>query len=746
MDYTLIDKKYYHCCRLITEKRLREAFVVLQELADESHNSDLLAQLENHRETYRNILKYSFGEVEDPRKTEVYYRLLRSVIELADLVYESLLTSRLLVSYYSLKQEIERKPPLTAADSTRMIETLAWEHELAGMYNPDNENEVIDAGLKQKEREKNLHHLFNLLWLTDKYREAEKELVLQMIASKTLPWYDKALMISALILSLQRCFDETKIELLVSAYLAGENQVWQRALVGLIITLYQHHQRLYLYPEIQNLLGQLKETPGIDKQIEAIVIQFIKSKDTEKITRKFQDEILPEMAKLQSRIYDKLDLQNIVKDPLSEEKNPDWEHVFEDTPNLYNKLEEFSMLQMEGSDVFMSTFAMLKNFDFFREFSNWFLPFYKENPGVQQALHDEKGQTDTLGFAEAMEKSVIMCNSDKYSFCLNVQRLPEMQRGMMLEMFNMELKSMDEVAQEDELLLKPSADRVIFTQYIQDLYRFCKLHPQKHEFYDVFATPFDLHKTECFRFLITDPAIYRNIGEFYFEKEHYPEAIGIFIMLDTELENYELWQKIAYSYQKLGAYDKALAYYLKADLADTRKAWNIKKIALCYRKLGNYRKALEYYKAAEKLEPDNLQLQASLGHVCFDLKEYEEALRYYFKVEFLAPDNHKIQRPIAWCSLMLGKPETAEKYFEKIISTEGNQHDLLNMGHVEWCMRNKMRAIEYYQKSIRKASYNFNWFSEEFTADSEILIQYGIDPVDIPLMRDYLRISIENEL
>ena len=49
-------------------------------------------------------------------------------------------------------------------------------------------------------------------------------------------------------------------------------------------------------------------------------------------------------------------------------------------------------------------------------------------------------------------------------------------------------------------------------------------------------------------------------------------------------------------------------------------------------------------------------------------------------------------------------------------------------------------AIECYQQCIQKSTYNFDWFSEEFMADSELIIRYGIDPIDIPLMLDYLKI------
>jgi tetratricopeptide (TPR) repeat protein len=159
--------------------------------------------------------------------------------------------------------------------------------------------------------------------------------------------------------------------------------------------------------------------------------------------------------------------------------------------------------------------------------------------------------------------------------------------------------------------------------------------------------------------------------------------------------------------------------------------------------LGNYQKALEYYNQAEKMEPNNLQLQANLAHTYFDMKDYENALKVYFKVEYLAPENYKIRRPIAWCCFMLNKMDTAKKYFEKILEAEENHNDLLNLGHIEWCMGNKQQAIERYLQCIRKAAFNLDWFSGEFMADSEILIRYGIDPLDIPLMLDYLKVFIK---
>jgi tetratricopeptide (TPR) repeat protein len=737
MEYKLLLEKHNRCCQLVTGKQLREAFLVLTELVKESKNGDLQVKLEEYQETYSNILKYSFGEITDPEKKKIYYHLLRSVIELADDAREAVILSKRLLSCSVIGQNTENKLAIISEEVKPFISSLNWELEV-NKQNPENNDKKNEPD--DKERRKKIIRLFNILWLTDKYHDTEKELVSMALQPDKLPWWDQCLVISAVTLSLQRHFDETKLNILADAYRQLDEQVWQRALIGFLVTLYQYNKRLFLYPRIKELIEDLLENTNIVKHTESVIIQFIKTRETEKIAEHFRDEIIPEMARIQNRIYDKLNMKDLMQDPFSEEKNPEWEHVFNDSPDLLNKLEELSKLQMEGSDVLMSTFSMLKQFDFFNEISNWFLPFYKDNQDFWEALKDNNKTFDINGFADNMEKSSVLCNSDKYSFCLNISRLPTKDRAMMAEMFDMETKAMEEISNDDKLLQKPSSERVIFTQYIQDLYRFNKLYSFKEEFYDVFSTWTDFQNTELFKWIIKDKSIVRNIGEFYFEKGYYQDAIEVFINIDDLSQNFELWQKIAYGYQQLKDYKKALEYYLRADLADIRTSWNTKKIALCYRRTGNYPKALEYYLKAEKMEPDNLQVQTNMAHTYFDMKDYENALKVYFKVEYLAPDNYKIQRPIAWCAFMLGKLDTAKKYCEKILDADGNQHDLLNLGHVEWCLGNKQKAIDRYRQSLQKTENNFDWFSEEFMADSEVLLRYGIDPIDMPLMLDYLKI------
>ena len=94
------------------------------------------------------------------------------------------------------------------------------------------------------------------------------------------------------------------------------------------------------------------------------------------------------MIRMKSKLEEKLDLENLLSSSNPEEKNPEWETFFKESPDVYNKLEEFTNLQMEGADVFLGAFAMLKQFDFFNEVKNWFLPFYKENEYVSESFGD----------------------------------------------------------------------------------------------------------------------------------------------------------------------------------------------------------------------------------------------------------------------------------------------------------------------------------------------------------------------
>ncbi|MBU8893415.1 MAG: tetratricopeptide repeat protein [Bacteroidales bacterium] len=743
MNYTEIQKRHLHISELILNYNISEAINQLLDFAGHTKKQFHHIKIEKIKDTYSSILQHSFTGIKDPERDKIYSYVQRSLLELTDTIKECILTETSDLSIYKMKWSMEKNAGTQSDEAFSLIKNLTFDSELDKILK---EHDIEVSSGKQNEnvfvsRQDALKELFNYLWLTDSYKEIENKILEIICNSDKIPWHDKSLIVSAITLSLLRVFDKNKFYALLNFYFNNENQVWNRALVGIVLGLYKYDKRIKLYPDLEKKILKLSKTQEIDKQIEAIIIQIFKSKDTEKITKQWEEEILPEMLKMQPKIEENLDLENIVPEKFMEDKNPDWEKVFEDSPDLLDKLQDFSKMQIEGSDIFMSAFSKLKNFPYFNEYSNWFSPFYKENEYIDMLF--EKEETNLQPFVEQLEKSYYMCNSDKYSFCLNLQFIPEANKSMMMDMFNEEMKSMEEISKDENLLNSFAITKSIFTQYIQDLYRFYKIHPKKNEFSDIFTWSFDIRNFEFFNKIVTDKQVTRNIAEFFLENHHFKQAAEIFKNIEkTEETNIELFEKTGYCYQRLGNYKEALAYYKKAELLDTSKAWITKKIALCYRYLNDHNNALKYYKEAEKTEPDNLYIQAYIGHTLMRLEQYEDALKYYFKVEYLEPSNVKIQHPIAWISFILGKFDTAINYYNKILEKDTNEFDLIHLGHVYWCSGKITDAISTYKKALVSLNNDFNKFSEAFNEDQNYIVKHGIDTLDLNLMKDYLQNNI----
>lgn len=743
MDYKEIIDKHSHISQLILHNQILTAIEQLFEFSNQTKRQYHHIKIEKLKDTYKNILKHSFTGINDPERDNIYNYVQRTLFELTDSIKECVLTESSDLRIYKLKWSIERNSDLQSNEAFSLISNLTFDNELDKILK---ENKIDTANSTESEvisRQDSLKELFNFLWLTDNYKEIENKALETICSSEKIPWHDKSLVVSAITLSLIRVFDINKFKALLQFYTVKENQVWQRALVGIVFGIFKYDKRINLYPDLEKKLKKLSKSEEIDKEIESIIIQIFKSKDTEKITKKWEEEILPEMMKMQPKIEENLDLENIVQDKFLEDKNPDWEKVFEDSPDLFDKLQDFSKMQIEGSDVFMSAFSKLKNFPFFNEFSNWFSPFYKENEYID--LIFEKEEMNLKPFVEQLEKSFHMCNSDKYSFCLNLQMIPESHKSMMMEMFNEEMKSMEEIANDDNLFNSFAATKSIITQYLQDLYRFFKLHPYKNEFSDIFKWNFDIQNASVFNKIITNKQVTRNIAEFFLENQHFAQAVGLFKLIEqSEESNIELFEKIGYCYQRIGDYKNALSYYKKAELLDSNKVWIAKKIALCHRYLDNHKEALEYYQQAEKLEPENLYIQAFIGHTLMRLERYEEALKAYFKVEYLAPSNDKIQRPIAWISLTTRKFETAIKYFLRIPTEDVSAKDYIQTAIAYWCMNDLTNTKEYFSKALAKLSNNFGEFSKFFDEDTQILLDNKVSSLDINLMKDQILNTITN--
>ncbi|RHJ91038.1 tetratricopeptide repeat protein [Parabacteroides bouchesdurhonensis] len=720
-----INKAYNRIIGSLDNRELKNAFDFLQGLIAGSREYASQEKLDEVQETYKYMLRYRGEGAKDPMQEKIYNNMVASTYELADLVKHKALATDSPISYYSFRRTLQTQ---SQTNYQELHNTLSAS---------------IDLIKDEIKKEAVLITLFSRIWVSDLLSTEDVVEIKKILNDTTLPYIAGCQVVSALMLGLQTSFDKEKLLLLFDAASVENDEIRIRALISILLTLCKYRKRTSLYPQIENRLAALaEEYPNFTKAIRTIILRFILARETEKITRKLQDEIIPEMMKLSPKISKKINLSNFTPEHLGEEMNPEWQDMLSQS-SIGKKMEEFSELQQEGADVMHSTFVHLKNFPFFREISNWFLPFTTEHSAFGNNFNNDNAEKAML---DTMTTAGFMCNSDKYSFYFSMQQLPETHRKAMMAQFDSQASELIQQNKE-ELISKRGKLEIITGQYIQDLYRFFKLYPSHLDFDDIFMSPIDFHNLPILEPYISDEESLTTIAEYYLRKNYFADALVIYNRLSLTIQDSEiLYQKIGYCKQMIDDLEGALEAYLHADLLNAESKWVIRRIAGCYRTLKQPEEALKYYHRYEKLSPDNLSVQICIGHCHLELKNYNEALKCYFKVDYLDNKSHKAWQPIAWCSFLTGKYDQARNYYKKIIENQPNAQDYLNAGHTEWALQNIKGALAYYKKAVESEENDFNKFQEQFNQDIPDLVVAGIEENEIPLMLDQLRYTLDGTL
>jgi tetratricopeptide (TPR) repeat protein len=738
MDISNVIQQHKRLCTLVSEKKIKQSLDILSDMISSSSSGDMRDEYDNIEMTYKNMLTYTIDGIKDPERNRIYLKLIQSILGLSDKVRQDILSHNSGWNTYWVKQQAEKEFRLSGKTIVETVDDLMFKTELDEWLKLTNEITPNPDSEITKKHKHLIKNIFNHLWLTDYYGEAENSLINIILKSGKFRWYEASIFTTAITLSSFRTWQTEKLFHLISIYEAGQEQVMERALSGLILNLHYYNSRLLLYPEITEKIRKMSLESKFKEHCRIIVLQIIRSRETENLSRKLQDEILPQVARLKPMIEEKLDLDNILPKDKNEEKNPDWAEMFNDSEEIFKTMEELTKLQMEGADVYMSAFANMKHFDFFKDFQNWFVPFYPDHETVDDIYRDEILGPGTNELSEALYKTPFICNSDKYSLLLNLKHLPSAQKSMMLKVFRMELEGLQQLNEEDSGTDPYRIFRTNITQYLQDIYRFFKLSPYKKEFEDLFVGKLDIYNSEFFWMTGNASDAEAGLADYFFSKNFYSDALQLFLkQVHEKPSDVQLYEKIGYCYQESDDYEEALKYYRRAELID-RKVWTIKKIGLCLRRLGNNEEAQENYLQAYELEPENIHTIIMVAHCYLDLKNYEQALKYYFIVEYKEPGNLKILRPIAFCYFALGRYDESEKYYDRLSAGKLNAHDLINKGHLALCRGKKREAVELYRQSIVSGELSKGQFVSIFSEDKHLLISLGVNPDDLPILVDYL--------
>lgn len=712
--------------QLLHEKRLKEAFSKIKEAANTLNNWELKSQIEAQQTTYHYMLQYTEMGTQDPQRETIYNQLLCKGYELADKTY-FLKDQEKAYGYFADKfRKFTQTPPHSFKEIGFMLE--AARHPSLSPQTPEEEEQALQNYTLHQNV---IDELFNKIWVSTQWSEEDFQEARALFLSSSMATNDKAVMTSAVTLSLLQLFDQRKFLWLLFAYQQGsESAVSQRALAGIALATYFQSDRIRLYPELVSALKLMEDNPSLLKQLHDIQIIFLLSRETEKIDKKMREEIIPQMMRnpqLRNPELKAIEIEDI------EDLNPEWQ---KDIEQMNNQMRELGELQMEGADTYMTAFSQLKTFPFFQEAAHWFYLFSLKVPDLYRIY---KGKTfNEKSLLGLMINSPAFCDSDKYSFCLAMQSLPHDQQTFMRSKLNGEDLIPNDLNLNENL--EEQKLNAVQRQYIHNLYRFYKLWRFRQEMHDIFKDKLDFWNNDLLRPLLLKGEYHGQIAGYLFSKGYMTEAANLYETLaEKDPANAETWQKLGFAYQKNKDYEKAIRAYLQADALKSNHLWTLKQLAQCYKQSGDYAMAVTFYRKVLEADPDNLHLLMQTGQCLAALKNYPEAIKLFYKVEFLETHPEKARRAIGWCYFMSGKYDDALRIYEKLLALESPQvNDWLNSGHVYLAMGNIPQALTHYRKAQAGCESEED-FTALFLADKAALESQKVTESQIYLIADILR-------
>ncbi|MDE5887504.1 MAG: tetratricopeptide repeat protein [Muribaculaceae bacterium] len=715
---------------LLSERRLNESFNMLRKYQLQVSDPKMIDKLNQLEDTYKYMIHYLVEGYHDSGREAMLVDIINQIARLNDMALRDSIISDS-DDIYSSTLRLERIQHATFKVRVDNYIEAHTKADLADCAGGDNEI--------KREEERALTELFSYVWtMFGAPLEEYKELT-RLVISPDMKYNFKAQMISAMLLGNLKYYDRNALNALMDIYDSEPNaKIAARTLVAIFLIVASNPDRIIKDPQLKARLTLWQDSIIIYPQLREILMNMIKARDTERINKKMQNELLPEIMKLRPEILSRLKNASEEMDIESLEENPEWEEILNKN-GVADKLKELTEMQLDGGDVMMMAFSNLKTFPFFNSVANWFLPFSSSHTEV-------KGNSNAslAGFTELLDMEGVMCDSDKYSFAFSLNRMPPEQRKMISDRMNAEISQLKELMEEKKIAINNREFDSEVTRYIRNLYRFFKLFRRKTDFNDPFEVPIDFRNLPVISEVLSESEILKLVGEFYFKRGYYKEALPLFLSLEkSNSEMTDLWEKIGYCYNAMNKLEEALTWYRKAELINPDSQWLIKKLALVCRMLNKNQEAAEYYEKALSNDYDNYKLLISTGNCLLEANRPADALRHYYHAEYIMPGKVSTLRAIAWCELLNGNITKSFDTYKRILSSEeATSTDYLNAGHVAFISNDLKDAVAYYLKCARDEKFGLTNLETAIMADLSVIENAGGDRNTLNIVIDKVRYEL----
>lgn len=242
-----------------------------------------------------------------------------------------------------------------------------------------------------------------------------------------------------------------------------------------------------------------------------------------------------------------------------------------------------------------------------------------------------------------------------------------------------------------------------------------------------------------------DDTAYNALGNYYFSKGRYEDAIKQYVMAASKKELSVYYSNAGDAYRRLRKWSESIQFYQKALATAPNDDIVNNYLGIVYFEQGKYEEAKRYYLEAIGKNPEPVYF-VNMGLALVMQNKLDEGIQYYENALMIHSENASAHAELAWAKL---SKYYAEGSKEKMLLEEALSHykeslriDPKQLGYFHYCglgevysqNRDWDKAIEYYEKSVELGpnSRAFNGIGNVYFAKGEY-----------PKAREYYRKALE---
>lgn len=667
------------------------------------------SQLTELKGIYRSLLSFYADGVEDKNRQQMILFLQQRLLTLTDSLFRHRELRTCADLYYSKLRVYQ------GVSSNSLSDLLA---------------DAVAQKFDRPAYERIMQTAFEMVWTTDGLSDEDKS------AIDSLDEEDQALLISALALGLKKWWRTSDFLYLMSKLVNPLTpvRVLARAYVEFVVIIATHplHARLF-ESEIEPVFSAIADSPVFPKAIRLVFSSFYLSMATEQIAQGMQRKLRKNMRDINVDLSDINSVEDLSRLLEGDGDQPKWKDKLESSAGLEKTLREFNDLQEEGMDMMHSSFMNLKTDFFFRNTSNWFVPFSLDHSRIRKIIEEVPTLAD-MGPLFTRE----LCDSDKFSFFFMIESLPASAKSQMIDGFG---ASLGELSDKLDMLKMVDGNSELLPEirsYIKSLYRFYKLYDLKSEFEDIFREPLSF-RLPILQGRCLDYKSKELLSALMFRHELYDLVIPVLSEVLREKKTAEHYEQFGYAAQMLNKYSLAMKSYMRADIMSNGKPslWLYKQMAYCAREMNDLAKAHDIFMEIYELKLDSKAILYA-GSILLDMEKYKEASVLFERyMEDSGRRDIFALRPLAWCFFKMRSVDKAFKLYSEICSLpKAGRSDFLNLGHCYFINSQIKEAVKNYRHALSLTGDNMTAFSNGFKKDKPELLAYGISEEQVNLMKD----------